>query len=42
VVAAVVEERGDEVDRDREDDGAVLLRRDVVEGLQVAQLTTDN
>ena len=26
----------DEVHRDREDDGAVVLRRDAVEGLQVS------
>ncbi len=30
---ALVEEVGDEVDRQREDDGGVLLRRDRVEGL---------
>ena len=38
VVAAGAHDAGQNVDGDREDDGAVLLGGDAVEGLQVAQL----
>ena len=38
VSAVAVDEVGDDVDGDGEDDGAVLLRRDVVQGLQGPQL----
>ena len=38
VLLPAVHVRGDDVHGDGEDDGAVLLRRDVVQGLQVPQL----
>ena len=38
----VLNEVGHDVDGDGEDDGAVVLGRDAVEGLQVAQLPTEN
>ena len=33
---------GDDVHRDREDDGGVLLSRDRVQGLEVAELEKNN
>ncbi len=38
ILLPAVHEWGDDIHRDREHDGAVLLRRDVVQGLQVPQL----
>ena len=38
ILLGIVHEVGDNVDRDREDDGGVVLGRDAIQGLQIPEL----
>ena len=38
ILLGIVHEVGDDVDRDREDDGGVVLGRDAIQGLQIPEL----